>query len=304
VRGGISAVDTANNDYTVNVDPFHDHDGNKLSPLVVHTTDTTTYEINGTPFAGAAGLAQLATLPANTITVAFGNLQTTDQTFTATAVLAGSSVEGGGFDHIVGNVVARTGNTLTVHGARMNGHGGNDDDDFLAGNPTVTIAAATAVTAQGQSSATPAHTIAEISVGSLIDAFGTSAKDNSGKVTLDATAGRVRLDFTQVQGALDASAAGNITLNLKTINHQPVSLFNFAGTGAATGIDTNPANYVLNTGALDVSQFAAGDLVVGIGFVNPFGAAPPDFMAVTVADVLMGGNDNTCNSNSGDGDGT
>ena len=73
--------------------------------------DTTTYEINGTPFAGAAGLAQLATLPANTITVAFGTLQTTDQTFTATAVLAGSSVEGGGFDHIVGNVVARSGNT-------------------------------------------------------------------------------------------------------------------------------------------------------------------------------------------------
>ena len=299
VRGGISAVDTANDDYTVNVDPFHDHDGNKLSPLVVHTTDTTTYEINGIPFAGAAGLAQLATLPANTITAAFGILQTSDQTFTATAVLAGSSVEGGGFDHIVGNVIARTGNTLTIHGARMNGHGGNDDDDFLAGNSTVSIAAATAVTAQGQSSATPAHTIAEISVGSLIDAFGTATKDNSGKVTLDATTGRVRLDFTQVEGALDASAAGNITLNLKTIDHQPVSLFNFAGTGAAAGAGTNPANYVVNTGALDVSQFSGGDLVLGIGFVNPFGTAPPDFMAVTVADVLMGGNNNICNGNSG-----
>ncbi len=301
VRGGISAVDVANNDYTVNVDPFHDHDGNKVSPLVVHTIDTTTYEINGMPFAGAAGLAQLATLPANTVTVAFGTLQTADQTFTATAVLAGSSVEGGGFDHIVGNVVARTGNTLTVHGARMNGHGGNDDDNFLAGYSTVSIAAATAVTAQSQSSPTPAHTIAEISVGSLIDAFGTAATDNSGKVTLDATAGRVRLDLTQVQGALNAGAAGNITLNLKTIDRQPISLFNFAGTGSAAGVGTNPADYVVNTGALDVSQFAAGDLVLGIGFVSPFGAAPPDFLAVTVADVLMGGNNNICN---GDGSGS
>jgi hypothetical protein len=303
VRGAISAVDTANNDYTINVDPFHDHDGNKLSPVVVHTTDSTTFEINGKPFSGAAGLAQLATLPADTLTLAFGNLQTSDQTFTATSVLAGSSAEGGGFDHIVGNVVARNGNTLTIHGARMDGRSGGDDDDFIAANSTVTVAAATAVTTEGQSSATPAHTIAEISVGSLIDAFGTATKDSSGKVTLDATAGRVRLDLTQVQGGLVGSGTGNITLNLKTIDRQPVSLFSFTGTGS--GVDTDPTKYVVATGALNVSSFSVGELVSSIGFVNPFGKAPPDFNAVTVASVAMGGNDNCdnnncmCNGNSG-----
>ena len=309
VRGEISAVDTANSDYTVNVHPFHDNDGNKLSPLVVHTTDSTTFEINGKPFAGAAGLAQLATLPADTIAVAFGNLQTSDQTFTATSVLAGSSAEGGGFDHIVGNVVARNGNTLTIHGARMDGHGGgdNDDDDFIAGNSTVNVAAATAVTADGQSSATPAHTIAEISVGSLIDAFGTATKDNSGKVTLDASAGRVRLDLTHVQGSLRGSATGDITLNVKSIDRQPVSLFSFTGTGS--GADTDPTKYVVATGALNVSSFSVGELVLSIGFVNPFGKAPPDFNAVSVASATMGGNDNCdnnncmCPDNSGSGDG-
>jgi len=299
VRGEISAVDTAKSDYTINVDPFHDHDGNKLSPLVVNTTDTTTFEINGQPFAGAAGLAQLATLPADTITVAFGNVQASDQTFTATSVLAGSSAEGGGFDHVVGNVIARSGNTLTIHGARMDGRGGDDDDDFIAGNSTVNIAAATAVTAAGQSSATPAHTIAEVSVGSLIDAFGTASKDNSGKVTLDATSGRVRLDFTQVQGALSGSGSGNITLALKTIDRQPVSLFSFAGTGSAGGVNTDPTKYVVNTGALDVSQFSMGEALLSIGFVSPFGMAPPDFKAVTVANVVMGGNGN-CNGDSGE----
>jgi len=311
VRGEISAVDAANSDYTINVDPFHDNDGNKLSPLVVHTTDSTTFEINGKPFAGAAGLAQLATLPADTIAVAFGNLQTGDQTFTATSVLAGSSAEGGGFDHVVGNVVARNGNTLTIHGARMDGHGGgdNDDDEFIAGNSTVNVAAATAVTADGQSSATPAHTIAEISVGSLIDAFGTATKDNSGKVTLDASAGRVRLDLTRVQGSLRGSATGDITLNLKSIDRQPISLFSFTGTGS--GVDTDPTKYVVATGALNVSSFSVGELVLSIGFVNPFGKAPPDFNAVTVAGVAMGGNDNCDNNNcmcpdnsgSGSGDG-
>jgi hypothetical protein len=294
VRGEISAVDTAGSDYTVNVDPFHDHDGNKFSPLVVHITDATTFEINGKPFAGAAGLAQLATLPADTIAVAFGNVQASDQTFTATSVLAGSSAEGGGFDHIVGNVVARNGNTLTIHGARMDGHDGGDDDDFIADNSMVSIAAATGVTAEGQSSATPAHTIAEISVGSLIDAFGTATKDNSGKVTLDATAGRVRLDLTHVQGSLRGSGTGNITLNLKSIDGQPVSLFSFTGTGS--GVDTDPTKYVVATGALNVSPFSVGELVLSIGFVNPFGKSPPDFKAVTVASVAMGGNDN-CDGN-------
>ena len=298
VRGAISAVDTGNSDYTVNVDPFHDQDGNKFSPLAIHTTDTTTFEINGQPFAGAAGLAQLASLPAGTIAVALGGLQASDQTFTATSVLAGSSAEGGGFDHIVGNVIARSGNTLTIHGARMDSRGGGDDD-FIAGNATVNIAAATAVTTAAQSSATPAHTIAEISVGSLIDAFGTAGKGSSGNVTLDATSGRVRLDFTQVQGILGGSTSGNITLNLQTIDRQPVSLFSFAGTGSAGGANTDPTKYLVTTGALDLSQFSVGQALLGIGFVSPFGAAPPDFNAVTIASVAMG-NDNNCNGNSGD----
>src|SRR5258708_29626989 len=101
VRGEIAAVDTANGDYTINVDPFHDHDGDKQSPLPGPTTGATTFEINGQPFAAAAGLAQLATLPAGTITVALGNLQTSDPTFTPTSVLAATTAESVGFDHLV-----------------------------------------------------------------------------------------------------------------------------------------------------------------------------------------------------------
>ena len=304
VRGTIAAVDTANSDYTVNVDPFHNHDDDKLSPLVIHTTDTTTFEIDGKPFAGAAGLAQLATLPVGSIAVAFGNVQASDQSFTATSILAGSSAEGGASDHIVGNVVARNGNTLMIRDARMDDRGG-DDDHFIASTMTVAVADATAVTAEGQSSASPAHSIAEISVGSLIDAFGTAGKDNSGTITLDATAGRVRLDFTQVQGALRESGSGTITLNLKTIDRQPISLFSFTGTGSARGPDTDPTRYVVSTAALDVSTLSVGDLVVSLGFVNSFGSSPPDFRAVTVGALAMGGNNcdgnNTCvcNGNSG-----
>jgi hypothetical protein len=154
------------------------------------------------------------------------------------------------------------------------------------------------VTAANQSSATPTHTTAEISVGSLIDAFGTASKDNSGKVTLDATSGRARLDLTQVQGLLAGSTNGNVTLNLQTIGGQPVSLFNFAGTGSAGGANTDPTRYLVNTSALGLSHFFLGQGLLSIGFVSPFGAAPPDFNALTVASVAMG-DINNCNGNSG-----
>jgi hypothetical protein len=307
VRGEIASVDTANNDYTVQVDPFHDHNDDRLSPLTVHTTGTTTFEINGMPFTGAAGLAQLATLPANSISVAFGTVDTTALTFTATSVLAGSSVEGGGFDHISGTVIARTGNTLTVHGAHMQDHDNGDDhdgsDNFLNGNSTVTIAAATAVTEQGQSAATPAHTIAEISVGSLIEAFGTATKDGSGKVTLDASAGRVRLDFTSVQGVLNAVGTNQLTIKLNSIGRLPTSLFSFTGTGSAAGVPSDPAAYVLATGNLSLSPFTAGNSLMGIGFVAPFGSTPPDFDAVTLVNGSQGDmdDDDDGDDNSGKG---
>jgi hypothetical protein len=307
VRGEIVAVDMANSAYTVQVDPFHEHHDDKLSSLLVHSTDKTTFEINGSPFVGAAGLTQLATLSADSLSVAFGTVDPTTQAFTATNVLAGSSVEGGGLDHITGTVIARSGNTLTVHGAHMQDHDSGDDhdggDNFVAGNSTITLAASTAVTEQGQTSATPAHTIAEISVGSLIDAFGTASKDSSGKVSLDASAGRVRLDFTQVQGVVSLVGTHQLTLSLNSIGRLPSSLFNFAGTGAATGALSDPTKYTLGTGSLDLSPFAVGGSALGIGFVAAFGSAPPDFNAITLANGSQGDMDDNDDGNDNSGKG-
>src|SRR5258708_29062115 len=84
VRGEIASVDTANSAYTVQVDPFHEHHDDKLSSFVVHTSDTTAFEIDGTPFSGAAGLAQLAKLAPNTLSVAFRNVALPTQPFTPT----------------------------------------------------------------------------------------------------------------------------------------------------------------------------------------------------------------------------
>jgi hypothetical protein len=295
VRGSLASVDTAANDYTVNVEPFHDEEENAQNAALVHINDTTSFEVNGTPFAGAAGLAQLAALPAKTMVVAFGALQASDQSFLAVRVLAGTSVQSPNLDEISGSVVARSGNSLTVHGAEFDDHEGHHG--YQGHNVTISIADATAVTIEGQMAAAPAHTIAEISVGSRIDAFGAATKDASGNIALDSTAGRVRLDFTRLQGALNATAQGTLTLGLSAIDHQSVSLFNFAGTGASEAQDSNPNQYLLNTGNLDLTAFALGHPLLGIGFVAPFGSAPADFNAITLANgnADVGDNDNEHN---------
>src|SRR5207244_10102262 len=88
--------------------------------LLTFLTDShTTYEIDQTSFQGRAGLTALAAKPQLTATVAVGTLDLASRRFTATEVLAGTSVSFGASDVLIGNVTARSGNTLTVRGADL-----------------------------------------------------------------------------------------------------------------------------------------------------------------------------------------
>jgi len=186
-----------------------------------------------------------AALPADTMVAAFGTLQKDTQTFTAAAVLAGTSLENPAKDLVSGTVIARTGNTLTLRRATVCWHGGGDFESEHH-DVTVTVADATAVTKEG---AMGAFTIADISVGQHIDAFGmastvsgtgSSSSGDSSK-TLDATAGAVRLEITPAWGVVSSLAAGSATLTLQSLDGLPVSAFNFAGTGTSTATDAAAA---------------------------------------------------------------
>ncbi|HLQ13749.1 MAG TPA: hypothetical protein VK130_10985 [Steroidobacteraceae bacterium] len=279
VRGILVATDTMANTYTVNVRPFHLWSGS-AGELVVHTTDTTSFEIDGMAYTGAAGLAALAAEPANTYTVAKGTLQTSDLSFTATRVLAGSSVDGDTMDHVRGVVTARSADSLTVRGATVDWRAGGFE--FMRGNVTVNVAAMTKVTEEG---ATGSFGIGDISVGQRLSAAGTVSVDSaSGAATLDATAGRVRLEITSVWG-LVAGAIGNpLTLNLQGIEGHDAAAFDFAGTGASPATDANAAAYAIDTGALDPGALTIGAPARLFGFPVPFGSATNvDFTAQTLA---------------------
>jgi hypothetical protein len=280
VRGALVNASTTANDFVLNVQPFHDQ-SKTTGQMTVGVAATTTYQVNGMAYVGAAGLAAVAALPADTMVAAFGTLQKDTQTFTAAAVLAGTSLENPSRDMVSGTVIARSGNTLTLRRATVWWHGGGDFESEHH-DVTVTVADATAVTKEG---AMGTFAIADISVGQHIDAFGMASTMNSmggDNKTLDATAGAVRLEMTPAWGVVTSLAAGSVTVKLQSLDGLPVSAFNFAGTGTSTAADATAAAYVIDTGTLSQTGLAMNAPARVMGFVTPFNKAPPNFTAQTL----------------------
>ena len=313
VRGPLVSADKAGNAYKVTVNPFYSTSTSmSQGDFTVHVNAATSYEIDGVAFTGDAGLEKLATLTAGTLTAAFGTLTTADHVFTATRVLAGSSVENSHQDGVGGVVVARSGNQLTLRGVtleRRDGHCGYDRNQV-----TINIDDTTGVTKEGE---TDAGAIGDISVGQRIHAFGTLDRTDPAHPVLDATGaagGRVRLEITSLWGLVNTATAGSgggagsAEINLKSIeglrmqDRHGAATFDFTGTGAPQDPpadpnpnDADPAHYLIDTGALPLpASFVTGSPARFFGFVTPFGAAAPtatppvaDFSAVTLVDYAL-----------------
>jgi hypothetical protein len=277
VRGQLVSVNAMQNDFILAVQPFAVQSAT-AGQVTAQVSATTTYEINGTAYVGTAGLTALAALPANTMIAAFGSVKVGAQpTFTAATILAGTSLQNPAMDRVSGTVIARAQNTLTVRHATWTKPDG--DFDFQPADATVTIGANTVVTEEGQMGT---FTSANISVGQHIDAFGMATKAANGAVTVDATAGEVRLDLTPLLGTVTAMATGSLTLNLQSLDGLPANVFNFAGTGTGAAMDAKATAYVVNTGMLAQTGLTSNAPARAFGFVNSFGMAPPDFTAATL----------------------
>ena len=284
VRGPLVSVDKTAGTYVVDLRPFHMRN-QKYGQVTVHTDANTTFEINGTNYTGGAGLDALTTAGAGTVTAALGTLTTATREFDATSVFAGTSVPGAGIDTVMGEVLSRTGDVLTVRGGNVVRD--SDGAHFARGNVKVTIGPNTKVMKGGTSPATMAAP-GDISVGQSIEAFGAAtpvvSSSMSGDWTLDATAGRVRMHPTPVYGFVKSTSTGALTLQLDSIAGRKVSAFDFAGTGTSTAMDADPANYEVATSGLDLSGLSTNEPTKLIGFPTPFGMAPPDFTARSVVD--------------------
>ena len=280
LRGGLVSTDLGAGTYTVDVRPWFRAEG-AHGRVTVHTTAGTSFEVDGVAATGAAGLAALAAKPPGTMTVAFGTLSAQERTFTAEIVHAGDSVSGERLDAVHGNIVARNGDQLTLKGA------------FAVRRDRITRLHRTVLVAVGDNTKIlkpgfddPALDAQALSVGQRIVAFGTLTEPAtaSAPATFDATDGRVRMLPTRLQGAVNAVLPGQLSLELRGIDRLGIALFNFAGTGVTAAQDANPADYEVATGTLSLANVTVGEPARVVGFVQPFGSAPPDFEGRTVVD--------------------
>ncbi|HET7925009.1 MAG TPA: hypothetical protein VFL30_08925 [Rhodanobacteraceae bacterium] len=280
MRGALVSADVAGSSYTVDVRPWFLPNG-AHGRVTVHTTASTSFEIDGVPSTGAAGLTALAAKPAGTMTVAFGTLSRLEHRFTAEIVHAGDSVGGERIDAVQGNIVSRNGNRLTVKG----GFAVNRDHVMrVLRTVVVDVGANTKVLKTGAPGAV--LDASALSVGQQIVAFGTLAASaiDTTPATFDATSGRIRMMPTNLRGAVNAVVPGQLNLNLRGIDRLGIDAFDFTGTGVTPAQDANPADYEVATGTLGLASVAAGEAASVVGFVRPFGGAPPDFEGRTVID--------------------
>ncbi len=293
VRGPLINSSVTVGTYTVVVRPFFD-EVNSLGIDTIFSDANTIYTYGGTTYVGTPGLTVLSQASAgSTETAAFCTFEPTPTPatnviagiFHAAYVVAGSTLEDFYTEGIEGDVIARSGNTLTLRGGTLSA---NAAQVILYENPDsqVLLGPGTLVTADGVSTLGSLD-YNSIAVGQHITARGLYSLNSAGVAVVDATGsatntGSVRLQSTELFGSLNSTASGSLLLNVQAIENYPVSVYNFAGNGVSAAQDPVAANFAVNTGALTLPTAAPGDPLWVDGYVAPFGTAPPDFTAFSV----------------------
>lgn len=273
LRGPLLSVNEEQQQFTLAVRAHRQlrHDFGKIP---VQSRDETVYEINGEMAKGAEGLAILAAQEAGTAVIVFGEMHPLLRQFSALEVYAGSSVPGGTLDAITGTVIAREGDLLTVKGALLDR---GDHNHLLRQAVYVQLDDTTHVARQlspGES-----FTIEDISVGQRLTALGEFSDLNN---TLVADGARMLL--TGLTGLVEANDS-EFAVALHRLGRLAPAAFDFTGTGVTPEEDADPAFYQLSVEPFDLSDLSAGDPIHARGFVTPFGASPPDFTVMTLANA-------------------
>ena len=286
VRGPLLEVSEDGMNYVVAIRPFHDRVGD-FGKFTVNVTDDTEFEVNGDLFIGAEGLRALSAAGQGTPTVAKGTLTVADRNFTADLVLAGSSVPGSDHDAVVGNIIKREGNFLTIRGATIIPRdAATDRRAHFHDDVVVEVGPNTKVFKDGHRDSD--LSIRALSIGQRVTIRGNQPTPTTDalapQILFDATEGAVRMHVTHIAGIVNTVVPGQTDITLHAIDRRRAGIFDFSGTGSSMTLDADPDNYEVATGNLTLADFAAGRPIIAHGFPAPFGTAPPDFAGRTVID--------------------
>jgi Domain of unknown function (DUF4382) len=299
VRGPLINSSVTLGTYTVYVRPFLDEADN-LGSVSMFTDANTIFATNGVVTTGATGLTQLSQSSAGTtITAAWTTFEPTTTPaatagkFHAKYVISGSTLEDVYTFGLEGDVIARSGNTLTVRSPTVQLYtaGTIGTSIYSTADASVTLGPSTRVTADDTTLTNLNYNAVAVGQHVIVRGICNSYGTCTDPIHFDATGntatntGSVRLISTQLWGSLVSAGAGAgaLSLNLQTINDWPVSDFSFAGNGTSAATNPVAAAFTVNTGALTIPDTTVGDSLWIDGLVAPFGSAPPDFNATAIA---------------------
>jgi hypothetical protein len=289
VRGPLVNTDVSLGTYSIYVRPFYD-EINSAGTLTFFSNAQTVFTLDGQIFTGSAtgieAMSQASTGTTMTSTIAtFQPTKTPSATagiFTPVYVVAGSSLEDFYTEGIEGEVIARSGNTLTIRGSTYINNAAETVAYQESPDNLVIVGPLTQVTKDGVSNQSGLN-YNSIAVGQHIIARGqVTSISSAGLITLDSSAasatntGSVRLISTELYGTLLSTGSGTLSMNVAYFNQYPASVYNFAGNGPSTPTATD---FLVDTGALALGVSTVGDPLLIDGYVSPFGSAPPDFLA-------------------------
>jgi hypothetical protein len=279
VRGPLVAVSEDDMSYTIAVRPFNDRVSD-FGRFKVSVTDETEFEVDGEMWVGMEGLRALNVAGQGTPTVAKGTITPSDRVFTADLVLAGSSVPGHDADAVVGNIIKRDGNFLTIRGATIIPRDtATDRRVHFHDDVVVEVGPDTKVFKDG-------HRYSDLSIGALSIGQHVTVRGNqptpttdaaAPQILFDATQGAVRMHVTHLSGIVNMTVPGQTDITLHSIDRRRAEIFDFSGTGPSELLDADPDNYEIRTDTLALSNLSTGKPIVAYGFPTAFGMAPPDF---------------------------
>lgn len=267
VVGALQSVDEGASRISIERQTFG---GLPLGDLELSVEATTAYQIDGVPYAGAAGLAELATRPVDTWVQAYGAIDGEQAMFHAAYVEAGTGTYNGGSDIVEGHITGRVGGAGTDAILTVVGRSNDAAHTAFQFNTTFTVTTDFADTKVLRRGASTAGDTDDLNIGQRVRIFGTLAGS-----TLDASEATsvVRMQRTRLLGfANEAPSAGTVEIDLVRVGLRPQALFAWSE-GGTTPLDPDAL-------VADVSTLLGGvdaeDLEIGIGSaVSMRGFLPP-----------------------------
>jgi len=291
IQGILAAVNTATGTFTVD---RRAEDQHSVGMFTVSTSATTMFQVDGTVFTGAAGLAGLATMAGGTTQVwAQGSRGQGAGMLDAVAVEAGAGTRGNGQDWVIGHIVGRDLSAGSDATLRVLGRSLNASDGSRQFHTTFTVGVQLGTTRVLRRGAGDSLTTDALDVGQQVAAFGTLTGAHLDSTGAGGRPGIARMLLTSVFGTASATPADDVlTMDVARFDQLDIGNFDFNVGGV---VEADSAHYTVNVAGLDTGVITADSRVRCTGWIDPVGvASDQDFKAISLVDRTIEGKLLTC----------